>query len=219
MTNPLVIIGAGGFGREVLDYCRDAARVGWPYEVTGFLDDNPDALAGHPVDVPVLGPMAAIRAGTAYLIAIGEPLLRGRAALAVAHLGGHLVTLIHPTAVVAPTAHVGPGGVLCPYSFISVEASLGHNVVVNVFAGAGHDSTVGDNCVLSPFSIVTGAASLGECSFMGTHSTVTPGANLGRNSKVAAGAVVTRDADPGSLLYGTPAKARAMYSLEPPSWP
>jgi sugar O-acyltransferase (sialic acid O-acetyltransferase NeuD family) len=183
--------------------------------VIGFLDDNPDALAGHPVDVPVLGPLRAIQTGTAHVIALGEPTMRGPAALATIQHGGHLVSLVHPGATVAPTARLGPGVVVCPYAFVSVEARLGSNVVINVHACVGHDSTIGDNCVVSPYAIVTGAATLAADCFMGTHSTLSPGVRVGRRSKIAAGAVVTRDADPGSLLPGCPAKGRVMFAADP----
>ena len=215
MTEQLdvAIVGAGGFGREALQYCLDAQAVGWPHRVVGFVDDRIDALSGFDVTVPILGGFADLeRMGVrAFIIALGDPMLRRQVAESVNGVGGVLVSLIHPTAYVAPTAQIGPGGVLCPFTLIAAHSKVGANVAVNVFASVGHDTLVGDHCVLSPYSAVTGAVTLGDESFLGTHSTIVPGTVIGRCSKVSAGSVVTRDAAAGSLLVGNPAKGRVMF--------
>jgi sugar O-acyltransferase (sialic acid O-acetyltransferase NeuD family) len=211
----VAIIGAGGFGREVLQYSRDAVAVGWPHRVVGFIDDRSDVLHQFDVSVPVVGGLADVgRVGAqAFIIAIGDPILRRRVADVVDEIGGVLVSLIHPTAYVSPTAQIGSGTLLCPYTLIAANSTLGSNVAVNVFASVGHDARVGEHCVISSYSAVTGAVSLGSESFLGTHCTITPGRTIGRRSKVSAGSTVTRDAPAGSLLVGNPAKGRVMYPV------
>lgn len=211
----VAIIGAGGFGREVLQYCLDAVAVGWPHRVVGFIDDRSDVLQQFDVIVPVVGGLADVGRvdAQAFIIAIGDPILRRRMADVVDEIGGVLVSLIHPTAYVSPTAQIGSGTLLCPYSLIAANSTLGSNVAVNVFASVGHDARVGEHCVISSYSAVTGAVSLGSESFLGTHCTITPGRTIGRRSKVSAGSTVTRDAPAGSLLVGNPAKGRVMYPV------
>ncbi|MGA8415360.1 MAG: acetyltransferase [Candidatus Dormiibacterota bacterium] len=211
----VAIIGAGGFGREVLQYCRDAIDVGWPHRVVGFIDDRSDVLQQFDVSVPVVGGLTDVGRvdARAFIIAMGDPILRRRMADVVADTGGILVSLIHPTAYLSPTAQIGSGTLLCPYSLIAANSTLGSNVAVNVYASVGHDARVGDHCVISSYSAVTGAVSLGSESFLGTHCTITPGRTIGRRSKVSAGSTVTRDAPAGSLLVGNPAKGRVMYPV------
>lgn len=211
----VAIIGAGGFGREVLQYCLDARATGWPHRIVGFIDDRPDALQQFDLPVSVLGGMDDLgQINTdAFIIAVGKPAMRGKIARSVADAGRILVSLIHPTAYVAPTARIGPGTVLCPFALVAANASLISNVAVNVYASVGHDARIDENCVLSPYSAVAGSVRLGAESFLGTHCTVLPGTIIGRRSKVSAGSIVTRDAEAGSLLIGNPAKGRVMYPV------
>ena len=50
----IVIVGGGGFGREIYDWVADCIQAGEPWRVRGFIDDDPDCLEGFDVDVPVL---------------------------------------------------------------------------------------------------------------------------------------------------------------------
>ena len=211
----VAIVGASGFGREVLQYCLDARAAGWPHRVVGFIDDRPDALEGFDVAVSILGGLKDMgRVNVrAFIIALGRPDLRRKVADAVDDIDGMLVSLIHPTAYVAPTAQIGSGVILCPFTLIAANSIVGSNVSVNVYSSIGHDACIGQHCVISPYSAVTGAVSLGDESFLGTHCTISPGIVVGRCSKISAGSTVTRDADAGSLLAGNPAKGRVMYPV------
>ena len=210
----LVIIGAGGFGREVLQYARDTQSSAWPYRVLGFLDDDPAALEGLSVDVEILGPVDSPEIlGGACVVSLGEPSLRRRCAEAVREAGGRLVSVIHPSVYVARSASVGHGCVIAPGALVGIDSVIGDNSVINVMASVGHDAVVGEHSVLSSYTALTGAAALGEGVFTGTHVTVNPGVEVGAWSKVSSGAVVVRSADAGSLLVGNPAKGRVIFSI------
>lgn len=211
----MIIVGAGGFGREVYEYALDADGV-----VEGFLDDNPQALDGFDGFPPVLGTVndADPRRGP-YVIAVGDPCLRARWAGVLASRGCELATLVHPTATVARSAVLGPGVVLAPGVVIGACAHIGANVMANVNAAIGHDSRIGAHSVLAPFVAVNGWATVGEEVFMGSQSVVTIGLSIGAHSKLSAGAVATKDCDPGSLLVGNPAKGRVLYAATPCSQP
>ncbi|GIJ51688.1 acetyltransferase [Virgisporangium aliadipatigenens] len=206
--NPIVIVGAGGFGREV---CAYAADLGWP--VAGFADDEPRALDGFTLPVGVLGPVDAvdITPATRFIVAVGDPALRHKLAAAVIGRGGVLGTLVHPRAYVAAGARLEPGCVVCPFAFVGSGAHLAANAVVNIHASVGHDATVGEHAVLSPFAAVNGHASIGAAAFLGTHATVTPGRRVGTGAKVSAGSVVLRDVPAGALAVGNPARSRVMF--------
>ena len=207
----MIVLGAGGFGREVYEYSLDAG-----VSVTGFLDDNPGALDGFDGFPPVLGPVADIdpRRGP-YLIAVGDPCRRARWAADLEAKGCELSTFVHPTATVARSAALAPGVIICPNVVVGACASLATNVMVNVGAAIGHDSRIGAHSVLAPFTAVNGWAQIGDEVFTGSQSVITLGRRVGSHSKISAAAVVTRDCEAGSLLVGNPAKGRVMFPAVP----
>lgn len=207
------VVGAGGFGSEALQYARDAAERGWPYRVAGFLDDV--VAVGSLVDgVEVVGTSSdSAYLATNVVIAIGEARVRAAIAHKVRAAGGTLVTLVHPTAYVAPSATLEAGCLICPFALVGVRAVVGANVAMNVYSSVGHDSNVGAHTVLSPYAAVLGRVAVGPQTFLGTHSTIAPGVSVDGYSKISAGALVTRNAPAGSLLVGNPAKGRVMFDV------
>lgn len=214
----VAIVGAGGLGREVLEYAQTAARSGWPYRIAGFLDDT------HPVadrvgTSQVLGPFSAIGAGLVgkFIVALGDAEHRRRVAEDVASAGGTLVTLVHPLAHVSASAVVADGTIVCPFALVGAGSRVGSNVLINVYASVGHDARVGSHAVLSPYAALTGWVELGDESFVGTHATLAPRVRVGSRSKVSAGAVVKAGFPPGSLIAGSPARGRVMFAVADPA--
>ena len=209
MTETALIAGAGGFGREILQYLRDLR-----FPLEGFLDDRADALAGFDLGTAVLGRLAdfPLRDEHRLVISVGDPAGRRRLGDAAATRGARFLTLVHPTAYVAPNARLGAGCVVCPFAFIGVGAVLGDHVAVNTYASVGHDAQVGDCSVFSPYAVVNGAVVLGEEVFLGTHATVTPGLTVGRSAKITAGAVAVRPVPAYALAVGNPARSRVLYA-------
>lgn len=213
MTMTLGIIGAGGFGREILEYVADAADDGADLEVGGFFDDRADAREGFGEEHPILGGLSEIEHARldGYVIALGDARLRRSVARQLDVWGRTLTSVIHPTAHVSRSAQIGPGAVLCPFTLVGPHAVVGRNLSLNCYGSIGHDSVIGDDCVVSPYVAVTGTVRLGDACFLGTHATIAPGVEVGAFSKVMAGSFVHRNAPAGSLLAGSPAKGRVMF--------
>ncbi|BCY10578.1 NeuD/PglB/VioB family sugar acetyltransferase [Actinoplanes sp. L3-i22] len=213
----LVIVGAGGFGREVLGYAQDAFAGRPAHRVAGFADDNPRALDGFDLAAKVLGRVhdIPISEATRFVVAVGHPAARRALAAAVESRGGRLLTVVHPSAYIGPGARLGDGCVVCPFAFVGTAATIGANTAINVHASAGHDAITGGNCVFSPYSAINGGVELRDDVFLGTHATVFPGRTVGHGAKISAGAVVHRDVPAGALAVGNPAKSRVLFALDP----
>jgi sugar O-acyltransferase (sialic acid O-acetyltransferase NeuD family) len=204
-------VGAGGFGREVLLWARDA----WPEQaakIAGFLSADAGRLNGHAASLPVIADPAAFepKLGDALLLAIGIPETRRRVAEDLLSRGAEFLTLIHPTAIVAPRASIGPGSILCPYAIVSDAARLGRFTLMNYQSSLGHDASAGDYTVLSPYATLGGGASIGENVFMGMHSSIGPGKRIGAHSKVSANSVALADAPPNSIIFGVPGRISSL---------
>ena len=209
----LIIVGAGGFGHEVLQYARDAAEADrLRGRLKGFLDDLQAAAGATVRGERVLGPTdgPAPAAADRFIIGVGEPRDRERLAARIAARGGAFATVVHPTAYIAPTAVIGDGSVICPFAFVGPYARIGSHAVVNAHASVGHDCELGDLVTLSPHAAVNGGAVVGCGVFLGTGSIVTPRCRVGDRAVVAAGAVVYQHVADGQLAHGNPARSRTM---------
>jgi sugar O-acyltransferase (sialic acid O-acetyltransferase NeuD family) len=204
----LLIVGAGGFGREVLGWARQIPQNQRDWDIAGFLDANPRALEGYPSDVSILGDPAhhAPSRDDRFLCAVGDPRTRMRVVEDLEARGGRFLTLIHPSVVVGPHCHIGEGCILCPGVVLTTNVTLGRLVILNVHSSVGHDAVVGDGCTLSGHCDVTGQAVLGRCVFMGSHATILPRARVGDHAVVGAGSVVLVKAPPRATVMGVPAK-------------
>lgn len=213
MNRELVIVGAGGLGREASEYAADAIAAGWPYRLVGFADDSAMQAGGRIMGLDHLGRTddPEVIAGKSCLIAVGDPESRKLLGARIQALGGTLATLSHPSAFVSPTSQVAPGVIICPFAFIGSNAHVGVNVLVNIYASIGHDAGVGSHSVLSPYATLNGYAYAGDCVFLGTRAILAPKVVLGSFSRVTAGSTVTRTAPTGSLLDGSPATGRVLF--------
>ena len=203
----VIIVGAGGFGREVLQWARDA----WPDHagrIAGFLSADPAALDGHPARLPILGDpdTFSVQSGDGFLLAIGIPLVRRRVAERLTERGASFLTLVHPTAVVATTATIGAGSVICPQAVVSDAVRLGRCVLVNYHASLGHDAAAGDYTVFSPYATLGGGAVVEDDVFLGLHATVGPRVRIGSATKVSANSAALVSVPPRTLVYGVPGR-------------
>lgn len=204
---PIVIIGAGGFGREVHALIEDVNRAAPTWEILGFADDNPSALAAFDRYGPVRWlidelPVSLCRS---YVCAVGDPAVRKAIVERLAAKNLTWPALIHPTAAVGASSRIGEGVLLCRNSIITVDTSVGNHVHVNMAATVGHDAQIGDFCTLSAHVDVCGAARLGEGVFLGSHASVTPKTKVGDWARVGAGSVALGTVRAKTTVLGVPA--------------
>lgn len=209
----VVIVGAGGFGREVLQYVRDTFGDADGVRVKGFLDDQRPNLDRFGLDVPVLGTTHAYEPAPTerIVIAVGSPSIRASLAERFGARGARFLTVVHPLAYVASTASIGEGCVIAPFATVGSHASVGDHSVLTFYASVGHDARVGRSCALSPHAVTNGGSILEDEVFLGAHAVVNPLQRVGHGSKVAAGAVVYRSVPTGSLAVGNPARTRPAW--------
>ncbi len=210
----ILIVGAGGFGRESLQWARDA----WPEHagrIAGFLSSDEDVLAGFDGYPDMLGrPDDYCPApGDYLLLAIGLPYVRRQVAESLLDRGAEFLTLVHPTAIVAASARIGTGAIVCPYAIASDSCRVGPFAIMNYHASLGHDASAGDFAVLSPYATLGGHAHIEEDVFLGLHASVGPGKTVGARSKVSANSCVLTNAASDSLIFGVPGRVAALLSV------
>ena len=209
----IVIVGTDGAGREAHQYVIDALGDDPAYYVKGFLDDSPTELEPFGIEEPLLGSTHDYRADPddRVVIACGNPANRRKMAERLEANGAEFMSVVHPLAYVAPTATIGVGCILAPYTTVGARVRMGDHCVLWFYASIGHDASVGDCCRFSPFAVTNGGSVLEDEVFLGAHAVVNPDQVVGAGSRVAAGSVVYRRVPAGSIVSGNPAKARKQW--------
>ncbi len=201
----LIIVGAGGFGRELHALLWDV-YTSETHRFKGFLADQTNPRATR------LGPILATpeayqpTATDRFLLAIGDMEARRRISQSVARRGGQFASYIHPTAYIARTATIGLGAVIYPLATVSNAAQLEDHVHLNYYASVGHDAKVGGCCLLAPYATLNGFTVLEEEVYVSTHATVVVGQRVGARSTISANSAVMRDVPTDSMVFGVPGR-------------
>ncbi len=206
----LVIIGAGGHGREVLDIVTAVNAVRRTWNFLGFLDDGPVDLGRlDRLGVELLGATDLLPAlGAHHVIGIGDGAIRRRVDAVATAAASPAARLVHPLASVGADVELGPGCVLFPGARVTTNVRVGRHTHLNANSVLSHDCSVGDYVTLSPLTAVNGSVTLGDEVYLGTGSSVLPGLSIGAGAMVGAGAVVIGDLPAGCTAVGVPARPR-----------
>lgn len=207
MKKSIVIIGAGGLGREILVLLKSLPA----WEPIGFLDDALEK-SSNILGLPVLGSIdqagAFLKPHTAAVIAIGDPKMKADVASRIQSVGLCFPVLIHPNAVImnADRITLGEGTVIGAGAILTTDISVGRRVFVNINVTIGHDVIVGDNVSIMPGANIAGSVNVGSSVLIGAGANIRNGLRIGENSLVAMGASVVKDVAPGLTVAGVPAK-------------
>lgn len=205
-VRPLVIIGAGGHGREVLDAVRHTRSPS--HWFLGFLaDDEPDSRLLAQAGGTWLGPVADLEVVEAdYVIAIGDPVIRAAMNARASGWGRSAASLWHATAHRADDVRWEPGTVVLANASVTSNVRLGLHVHINLNATVAHDCTLGDYVTVNPGANINGGVTIGEAATVGSGAVIRQGITIGAGATVGAGAAVVRDVEPGITVVGVPAR-------------
>ena len=205
MNSSLVIWGAGGHGRVVLDVARCTGR----FERIVFMDNDVQKLRAPLCDCSVIGVNGGLKhlAGYNFVVAVGDNHMRAQCYSQALSEGLSATVLIHSSAVVAPSASIGSGSVIMPGAVVNAGAVIGEDCIINTAAVIEHDCTIGAHAHISSRAVLGGKVSIGQLAFIGIGAILLPFAEVGEESIVGAGAVVLKEAPAHCTVVGVPAKA------------
>jgi len=214
MSVDVVVIGAGGFGRETLDVIEAANRASAPLgmNVIGVVDDDPSdqslerlrvrgyAHIGTIHDVLEAAPCRH------FVLAVGSPSAKASIAAVFCAAGWVAVTVLHPDAVLGSQVRIGDGAVICGGVQVSTNSSIGMHVHLNPNATIGHDAVLGEFTSINPGAIISGEVEVGARTLIGAGAVVLQGLVIGHDSLVGASSCVTKDVPSDTVVVGIPAR-------------
>lgn len=200
----VIFYGSGSLARELFDFelganIRKIEFIGYVSDGGVDLDFEAQTALPRLTFNDIVGDISV-------LLCIADPLARSTAADRIKNMGGKLFTYIHATALISQNSLISEGCIIYPHVVVSVNANVGRSVILNSFAGVGHDVTIGDFTTISAYVDLTGHVKVGSRCFLGSGSRVAPGKSIGDDVKISAGVTVIRSLKNGSVILPAPNK-------------
>jgi len=203
----LIIIGAGGFGRELFSAAREAIGFGEQFRVKGFLDANPAALDRFSDYPSIIGSPEdySIQPDDVFITALGNIASRRRCVELIERRGGEFIPVIHRSASLGQNVTVGPGSFIAHNVVLTVDIAVGRHS--DIFHGTeiGHDSTVGDFAHVYSLCSIGGAVKIGDGAAVYPGARIVPNRTVGDGAVVGIGSVVLLNVRPCTTVFGNPA--------------
>jgi len=212
---PLVIIGAGGLGREVAWLVTDINRQRPEWDFIGFVDDGVQGKT--PEGYPVLGTLDYFLKLPSHpwaVVAIADSVARKKITQRLHTCRTKTATLIHPSVSMSNYVQIGPGSIICSGTIITTNVILGQASILNLGCRIGHDTVLEDFVSLMPATNLAGEVKVGEGSYFGLNSCAINRTNIGKWSIIGAGATVTSDIPDYSVAVGVPARVIKHRDME-----
>lgn len=211
----IVIIGAGGFGREVqwlierINNARPDGAGKGPWNILGYIDDG--VAAGTDINgYRVLGGVDLMASQTdplSVVCAIGASATRKKVIGKIksnSHL--HFPNLIDPSVLASGFIKWGAGNIVCAGSILTVNIQITDFCIINLDCTLGHDAVLNSFVTVYPSVNISGCVSVGECTELGTGSKIIQGKCIGSETIIGAGAVVVKDIPDKCTAVGNPCR-------------
>lgn len=199
----LVIVGNGGFAKEV-KWLVERINLKTPtWNFLGFIDNDKNALN-------VVGDDRFIHdyQNELYVsIAIGtSEIRRDLYRFYKENLNIRFPNLIDPDVVFSNHILWGEGNIICAGSILTVDISIGNCNIINLDCTIGHDAIIEDFITINPSVNISGNTVIKACTNIGTGVQIIQGVSIGQGSIVGAGAVVNRNLPDNCTAVGVPVK-------------
>lgn len=204
----IMIIGAGGVGRETAWIIEQINLLQSKWNIIGFIDDNEEIWNKDINGYKVIGGIDCldnIKNNTKVIIAIANYNIK-KNIVNIINDRFQFATVIHPDVYINNTISIGEGTIIYPGVIMTTNIDIGNHVIISPKCGIGHDSKISDYVSLLWNVNISGFDIIDEGCLIGSGATIIQGKNIGMASIIGAGAVVTKNIESNCIAVGIPAK-------------
>lgn len=202
----ILFIGTGAVAAEFTSYIEDS---NWGnvsgLEIKGYLTVNYDGIdewKSYSFIKPYFGELSdyTVQNDEYFVLAFANPKVKKTVANMITSKGGKMTNLIHPSASISKTAHIGNGNLISPDVIIGPNVILGDLNVLTTQTLVSHDSVIGNSNFFST-TILCGHTTVGDENFFGVRSTVVPSVKIGDRNTIQAGMVVDKNIGDNTTVF------------------
>jgi sugar O-acyltransferase (sialic acid O-acetyltransferase NeuD family) len=203
----LIIVGAGGFGRELLQWVKDVNKIDTKWKIKGFIDDNLAALDNYECDYKIIGRIDDWQPSESETFACGiaDPKDKEKAVNLLKTRGANFEQIVHPASNIGEFVQIGEGVIIYPKARLTVNIMIGDFVTL-LSSGVGHDVIIGNYSTISSNCGINGKVKIGRRVFIGSNAVIVPSRKIDDDAFVGAGSVVVSNIKKGTKVMGNPAK-------------
>ena len=202
----IVIVGAGGLGKEIAVLIGQINQVQKKWNLKGFFDDAVPA-GSKVLSLPVLGNIDALNQSPQnVVVAIGNPAVKASIIKRLTNPDFKFPILVHPSVNLGQEIAIGQGSIICAGSVLTVHINIGNHVLINLNTTIGHDVVIGDYSSVMPGAHLSGFVKVAQFAFIGTGTSILQHVHIKKGAIIGAGAVVTQDVQANVTVVGVPAR-------------
>ncbi len=200
----VIIVGSGSHAAELRDYINhnNQARPNEIIEVKGYIDDDQKSYKHYGFKEPFLGQIKdhVVLKDCKYLMGIANLDYRETIIELLESKGAEFIGLIHPTAIISPTAEIHPTTVVSHNASVGAKVKVGKYNLLNSRCTIGHDSVIGDLNFISPQAAISGFTKIGNGNLIGTNACTLPDVQIGDRNKITAGMVIFKNISDDNIV-------------------
>lgn len=205
-SNEVLVVGGGGHAKVIIDILELQKE----FTIAGIIDQK-ERVGQYLNDIPIIGDDSQLeeffwKGLRRAAVAIGDNRRRTNLYEYLRGLGFKFVNMIHPSAIIAASAHLSIGTAIMPGAILNPDCLIKENVIINTKASVDHDCIVMEHCHIAPGCTLAGGVSVGAGTLIGAGTTVLPGIKIGSWSIIGAGSLVVSAIPDRVVVYGVPAR-------------
>jgi sugar O-acyltransferase (sialic acid O-acetyltransferase NeuD family) len=201
----VIIIGAGGAGKELTFYIEDynsKSGLDDQINILGYIDDSIENWKNHRLKFPYISNIESYnpRPNEEVLIAVMDINARKKMIETLLRKKAKIGSFVHNSVILPKNADMGKGTIIFPFCIVEKYALIGDYNLLTSYSFISHDCVVGNNNFLATAGLA-GSVKVGDNNYFGIRSTVIPGIEIGNNNVIQAGMIVDKNVKDDTTVF------------------